>query len=655
MMFPIIQHIYINFIFTLVCFLYLFKKYNYMMHRFLSIIVLTGMINQLTAQELYIPRNVKIAYEKGTRSKDGKPGLNYWQNFGKYKIDVSVHPPSRTVNGTEEIVYFNNSNDTIRNPIIKLILNIHKPGAARNGDASETYLTSGVHIDELLINGSAYNWTEPQGHLTWQALKLPKPLLPKDSMQLSFKWHYDASIESGREGMLDSTTFFLSYFYPRVAVFDDYKGWDRMTFTDAQEFYNDFNNYQLTVHAPKNFIVWATGTLQNTNEVLTTDYAAKLNQSFTSDDIIHIATAKDLSTKNITAQNDMNAWKWVADNITDVTVAISDHYNWDASSVIVDKNTNRRASVQAAYRDNAKDYHYMVQFGQHALDWLSNNWPGVPYPFPKTTIVLGQADMEYPMMVNDNSFPDTTFSRFVVEHEIAHTWFPFYMGINEHRYGFMDEAWATTFEYLIGSADMGKKKATEFYKQFRVNGWINDASDEEDLPIITPGNILSGPGLGNNEYGKASIGYLAMKDLLGDELFKKCLHGYMDRWHGKHPMPWDFFYSFNDISGRNLNWFWNSWFFSNGYIDLAVGEPKVNSKGYEIPLSNIGGFPAPVDVMITYTDHTTDTLHQTPAIWEKNMKEAMITVKTKKKISSIEIDGGIFVDADRKNNVWKAQ
>ena len=78
----------------------------------------------------------------------------------------------------------------------------------------------------------------------------------------------------------------------------------------------------------------------------------------------------------------------------------------------------------------------MVQFGRHALDWFSHNYPGVAYPYSKTTIVRGFADREYPMMVNDNTTENLDFSRFVAEHEIAHTWFPFYMGINETRCGF---------------------------------------------------------------------------------------------------------------------------------------------------------------------------------------------------------------------------
>jgi hypothetical protein len=616
------------------------------------LVIITARIS--IAQDLYMPRNVKEAFKKGTRSPDGKPGKNYWQNYGRYDITVTAMPPDRNIKGSEQITYVNNSPDTLSNPVIKLILNIHKPGAVRLQDAGENYLTSGVHVDALKINGEVQQWKDPQFHYTWQSVRLAKPLAPHDSVQLSFDWHYEISLQSGREGMLDSTTYFLAYFYPRVAVFDDYNGWDRLNFTDAQEFYNDFNDYTLTVNVPKNYLVWATGVLQNPGEVLQPAFAQKLNTSMTSDNVMHIVTPQDLDSKNITAQNTMNAWKWKADYVPDVTLAISDHYVWDASSVVVDDATHRRAGVEAAYNDASKDFHSMVSFGQHSLDWFSHNWPGIPYPYPKTTIVQGFADMEYPMMVNDRSFQDTVFARFVAEHEIAHTWFPFYMGINETRYGFMDEGWATTLELLIGREDLGKERAEGFYKQFRVNGWANDPSSEEDIPIITPANILSGAALGNNEYGKASLGYFAMMELLGDDVFKKCLHEFMNRWNGKHPIPWDFFYTFNNVSGKNLNWFWTNWFFTNNHIDLAIQKLDKTSTGYDLIIKNIGGMAAPVDVRVSYAGGTSDTLHQTPAIWMSDQKKAAISISTTNKIQSITLDGGIFMDADLTNNTWNA-
>jgi hypothetical protein len=153
---------------------------------------------------------------------------------------------------------------------------------------------------------------------------------------------------------------------------------------------------------------------------------------------------------------------WKADDISDMAVGISNHYIWDAASVVVDKTTGRRSSMQAAYPEAAFDFKKSVQYGRNALAWFSANWPGVPYPFPKMTAFKGFADMEYPMMVNDSQFGDPVFAQLVQDHEIAHTWFPFYMGINESKYAFMDEGWATTLEYLIGIAENGKEKPTNF-------------------------------------------------------------------------------------------------------------------------------------------------------------------------------------------------
>jgi len=476
---------------------------------------------------------------------------NYWQNHGRYNINITAMPPDRIIKGNEAITYINNSPDTIRRPVIKLFINIHKPGAPRNFGANDDYLTSGVHIDEVTANRTNITPPEDDGTFTFFNLRLPKPLAPHDSVQLKFSWHYEISKQSGREGMIDSTSYFLAYFYPRIAVYDDYNGWDRMPFMDGREFYSDFNDYAVTINVPKNYIVWGTGTLQQPENLLQPDILKRYQQSFNADSTVRIVTAADLAAKNVTAQKDVNSWQFTATNIPDMAFGISDHYNWDGCSVVVDKTTGRKAAAFAAYNDRAADFHFVAQYAKHSLEWFSNNWPGVSYPYEKTTVYQGFADMEYPMMVNDEAFEDTNFARFVAEHEIAHTYMPFYMGINETRYGFMDEGWATTFEYLIGSADVGIEAATELFKQFRVNEWINDISDNEQIPIITPGDALSGTGgFGNNEYGKAALGYLAMKDMLGDELFKKCLHAYMERWNGKHPIPWDFFYTFNNISGK---------------------------------------------------------------------------------------------------------
>lgn len=621
---------------------------------FILITACCTFVVQAKAQNLYIPRDIKKAYEKGTRSADGKPGKNYWQNTARYNIAITVLPPDRTIKGTEQITYFNNSPDTLKQLNMKLILNIHRAGATRFRNTTPDYITPGMQVDSIFVNGERKKWDNAKALGTNEYVKLSAPLLPHDSLKLNITWHYEVSLKSEREGLIDPTTFYIGYFYPRVSVYDDYNGWDRLEFNDRQEFYNDFNDYTLSVTVPKNFIVWATGTLQNPGQVLQPEYIKRMKESMTSDSVIHIVTAADLAKKNITTQNELNTWVWKANDISDVVTAVSDHYDWDGASTVVDDATHRRASMQAAFDDKSEDFHSAVKWGLHTLNWLSHNIPGVPYPFPKMTAFQGFADMEFPMMVNDSHETDLPDAQLLQDHEMAHTYFPFYMGINETRYGYMDEGWATTLELFLNEDEVGKQKALDTYRKGRIKPYITDPSSSEDLPIITPTSELTG-GYAHNAYGKASLSYLALKDLLGDRLFLKALHVYMDNWHGKHPIPWDFFNSINSGSGRNLNWFFNNWFFTNDYIDLNLQSVSKDNTGYLLSVQNIGGFAIPFDVKLTYADGSTQTLHQTPIVWQHNQQQIWIQIKTTKAIRSATLDNGIFMDADASNNSWKAK
>ncbi|WP_214228958.1 M1 family metallopeptidase [Pedobacter sp. B4-66] len=605
----------------------------------------------VSGQELYTPRNIKNAYDKGTRSYDGNPGKNYWQNHGKYDIQVSVDEKNKIVTGKETITYTNNSPDTLKSAAIRFVNNIHKPEAPRAGYVVADYLSSGLKIKSFAINGKTLE-VNSSAWGTVASVALKDALIPGQSASFEIEWSYPLSKQSGREGQIDNTSLFVAYAYPRISVYDDYNGWDMMPHTDRTEFYNDFNDYKLAIKAPKNYVVWATGDFLNPDEVLEPEYASRLKKSYTSDEVIHIATAEEMKKGTVTKQKDGNIWKFEVNNISDVTFSLSSTYVWDAASVVVDKKTNRRASVQAAYNEAANDFPHAVEWGRLALDWFSNNLPGVPYPFSKMTAFQGFADMEYPMMINDSSTPDLEFSQFVLNHEVAHTYFPFYMGTNETRYAFMDEGWATTLEYLIGQQQLGKEKAAENYKKFRVKKWISDSSTEQDQPIISMSTQVSDAGYGNNAYGKPSLAYLALKDMLGDEMFGKALRTYMDRWNGKHPIPWDFFYSINDATKQNLNWFWNSWFFSNNYIDLSIAKVTVKGKNYTISVKNTGGFAVPFDIKVTFVDGKEQLLHQTPIAWKNNRKETFFEVNVNAPVQSITLDGGIFMDASPADNIW---
>ncbi|HVV04282.1 MAG TPA: M1 family metallopeptidase [Puia sp.] len=601
------------------------------------------------AQTLTMPPGIQKTYDNGTRSTDGKPGKKFWENHGRYTISLTVAPPDNTISGVEQITYFNNSPDTLKSLNMKLIVNVHRGGGRRGGGDT----SAGIKVDEIMIRGKKAAWDNNEAITTNQMVDLAEPLAPHDSIKLDITWHYSLSRRPGRDGVIDSTSFYIAYFYPRVSVYDDYKGWDTQPHTGSLEFYNDFNDYDVRVTVPKDFMVWATGTLQNPSEVLQPDVAERLMRSMTSDSTIHIAAREDWMDKKVTAQQATNTWRWTAEDVSDVAIGISDHYDWDAGSVVVDDKTGRRVSMQAAFNDSSEDFHHSVAFGRYSLAWFSNNWPGIAYPYPKSTAFQGFADMEYPMMINDSHSPDLVFAELVQDHEQAHTYFPFYMGTNESYYAFMDEGWATTFEYLIGISERGEAAAADFYKKFRVNRWIHGPHDKEN-PIITPSPEVTF-GAGNNAYGKPSLSYLALKDLLGDKLFKKALHYYMNNWHGRHPIPWDYFYAMEKGSRKKLDWFFYNWFYTSSYIDLGLVRVDKAGRGYMLSIRNIGGFAIPFDVVATYDDGSSERFHQTPGVWSRDQKEISVKIKTGKTVKSLKLDGGIFMDANEKDNVWTAE
>jgi len=601
----------------------------------------------ISAQELYMPRNIKNAYATGTRDVSGKPGKNYWQNKGIYDVDVKVNATTKMVSGSETIQYSNNSPDELKVLAIRFVNNVNKPQSPRAGYASKESMTDGLKIKSFSINGEKYNVNSDDWG-TVEAVKLTKAIASKSKTEIKIDWEYPLAKESGREGQIDPETFYVAYSFPRVSVYDDYNGWDMLAHNGRQEFYNDFNDYSFAISAPKNFVVWSTGDFQNPEEVLQPQFLKRFKESLKSDKIIHVANESEMKSGKVTKPNEWNVWKFKADNIVDFCFALSNHYVWDASSVQL---KTKRASVQSAYKAGAKDFEQYTEWMRYNLKWFSENWPGVEYPFPAMTAVQGYADMEYPMMINDTSIPDDLQdARLTADHEIAHTYFPFYMGINETRYAFMDEGWATTLEYLIGIDENGKEAADKFMKNFRVKRWINDASTEQDQPIITMSSQLSGAGYGNNAYVKSALSYLALKDYLGDDLFKKSLHHYMDNWNGKHPIPWDYFNSMNAGSGKNLNWFFNNWFYTNNYIDLKIASVSQQNNKLVLTVKNVGGFAIPFDVVLTYEDNSNEKIHFTPSVWEKDHKQINLNLSIKKKVKSVNLDGGIFMDYTVEDN-----
>jgi len=609
----------------------------------------------LTAQpSLPVPLNIRQAIDKGSRTISGEPGPHYWQNRAEYTIRVNFDPQSRLVGGSETIAYTNNSPDTLRTLIFKLYPNLYKRGAERMMPVRPEDLTDGVSVTNLAIEGrphsdGAHSRRRRSAEGTNMSVEIPA-LGPGQTLHVSLDFSYPLNKTSHiRTGQVDSSAFFIAYFFPRIAVYDDIDGWNLNPYLGPQEFYNDFCNFSVSVTVPGQYLVWGTGDLVNRQDVLADTYNNRIDAAASGDGIVTIIDSGDLARKGITRHPDSNTWKFEAKDVTDFVFALSDHYMWKASSLVVDPATGRRTRVDAVFNPDHKDFYEVVDFARKTVESMSYRFPAWPYPYPHETVFDGLDQMEYPMMVNDNPLDSRPEAIELTDHEIFHTMFPFYMGTNETKYAWMDEGWATIGEWLISPwID------STLVDGYGVEPYANGAGKEDDLPVITPSTQEEGNDYYLNSYPKPALGYLYVKDLLGDSLFFKGLHKYIADWHGRHPIPLDFFAGMNAGSGRNLDWFWRRWFYDGGYPDLALTDVSHKKKGWSIVITNKGGKPIPIDLTIEFADSTRTKIHQSVAAWENGNREVTIPVSSVKPIRKVMLGSTYDPDSYPADNEWTA-
>jgi hypothetical protein len=598
------------------------------------------------SQQLFVPKNIEAAYQKGTRSADGKPGKNYWQNTASYKLNLSFAPDTRLISGSVDINYTNNSPDTLKQIWFKLYPNLYKKGTPHLSKISPDDLTDGLIVDSIWANDQLMD--QRTFVIDGTNMIVNKQSLSRgQSIQFRIRYHYTLNKGShNRTGQIDFNSAFIAYFFPRIAVYDDIDGWNTFPYNGSQEFYNDFCSFDAHITVPKNFVVCATGELQNGSEVLTPTYLQRLQQAESSDAITTIIDTTDIG-QNITTNRPFNTWHFTAKDVTDFVFATSDHYIWKSSSLVVDPVTKRRTRIDAVFNRKHKDYLEVVNDARKTVEVMSYRFPKWPFPYSHETVFDGLDQMEYPMMVNDNPVEDRAESIELTDHEIFHTMFPFYMGINETKYAWMDEGWATIGEWLISPMI-----DSSIVDEYGVSPYEKNAATEIDLPIMTLSTQLTGTSYFLNSYPKPSFGYLFIKDMLGDSLFTKALHYYIEQWHGKHPMPYDFFNCMNAGSGKNLNWFWKRWFFDSGYPDLAITSVISKLKSYNIVITSKGTKPVPIDLTITFADKTALNIHRSIGVWEKGNSTVTITVPTTQKITRIELGDTYNADSHKDDNVY---
>ncbi len=614
-----------------------------------ALLVTAFLCTALSAQKLLpMPANLQPAYKKGTRSLTGAPGPLYWQNTGQYELDVLFNPQTRLISGTVKINYLNSSPDTLKDILFKLYPNLYKKGSVRMMKLDAEDVTEGIRIEKIEIDGKQQDPAKLNIDGTNMNVKI-SPLKPKQSVNFLIQYSYTLNKSSHvRQGQVDEGAFFIAYFFPRIAVYNDTDGWNRHQYVGTQEFYNDFCNFSMNITVPAGYQVWATGDLTNTRDVLNQKYYDRLLKAERSDEFITIIDSADIAANDINANNGSNTWHFEAGNVPDVAFATSNHYMWQSSSLEVDKKTKRRTRVDAVFNRAHEDYFHVISDARKTVELMSYRFPKWPFPYNHISVFDGLDQMEYPMMVNDNPVTSRLEGITLTTHEIFHTMFPFYMGTNETKYAWMDEGWATLGEWLL--CPMIDSTLQDDYG---VAPTEMIAGTELDFPISTVTTQIGGPAYFVNAYPKPAFGYLFAKEILGDDLFFAGLHHYFRQWNGRHPLPYDFFYSMNAGSGKNLNWFWKRWFFDNTVPDIGIAKFVNGSRQKTLTIKNVGRKPVPVHVNITYKDGSMEKIYRSAAIWEKGNTSTIISFSSAKMVASISLGSLHVPDANKQDNEWK--
>jgi hypothetical protein len=629
-----------------------------------------------------ITNMIQRAFQAGTRDSTGRPGPKYWQMSVDYTIDASLDPATSVVTGKETIVLHNNSPDTLRDIFFRLDQNIFAPNAPRNRPVSE--ITTGMNVTSLTIDGQRVDLTTPAArgeggfrrpagpptepvafnfNATSARVRLSEPIAPHDSATLDIEWHFQVPlILSGRGlrmGRSADTVYQVAQWYPRVAVYDDYNGWDTDPYLGSAEFYNNFGHFDVTYDVPAGWIVGSTGVLQNPDEVLTQAERDRLATVLKSDEQIHIADPDDLGPGKSTAAGTRLRWHFVADSVADVAWATSKSYAWDATRADIPGTGYIPVHILYLPGHEAAPQHF-DQVGarvRHALQFYSQLW--MPYGFPQLTVADGpELGMEYPMFIMSGLG--------AADHEVGHEWWPMMVGVNETWWGFMDEGFDQYMNILSDNDRNDRAPDAGLDGQGQSYGRVS--GNELEPPLMWNENY-AGPMYGFAAYGKAPLMLSMLGGIVGDSAVWRAHSAYARAWRFKHPTPWDYAFFMSNALDRDLGWFWYYWLWTTESVDGSIHDVTTHGTHTVVTVRQDGEMPSPVVLKVEFapggpaihpmtnsvmTDSATAEVTFPVEVWFNGSRTFNADLDFgARQITKITLDPhGRFPDHDPRDNVW---
>jgi hypothetical protein len=565
-------------------------------------------------RDIPITNAIRKAMAAGTRDSTGRPGARYWQLRTDYAIDVALDPATARLTGKARITLHNSSPDALSAIGLRLDPNHFLGNAPHSAPWVPAEVTDGMVISRMTVDGKSVNVagatvagaegaraiqnqqqaaaaaaaenTLLNGRSTNARVRLGTPIAPGAKAVLEIEWSHKLPGGPGTGHRMTQrwadSLFQPTQWYPRVAVYDDLRGWDSELYLGPSEFYNNFGTFDVNIDVPAGWIVSGTGLLQNPAEVLTAKARAQLAKVTTTNDVTTIVGADEIGPGQATAasSNGRLVWRFHADTVNDFAWATARKYVWQATrATIPGKGVVPIHMLYLPGRANL--FAKAGEVTRHALEFYSKLW--FPYQFPQLTLQDGpSAGMEYPMVINSNVG--------AADHETGHMWWPMVVSNNETWYGWMDEGFNQYMNILSDADAAGKPPVLDGAGQ----SYGRTSGNEAEPPMMWNANYAGPAYYGFTTYSKTPLMLSALGGIVGDSAVQRAHREWATAWMFKHPSPWDYMFFMNKALGRDLGWFWNSWLFTTESVDHRLASVKSQGIRTTVVIAQDGQMPAPV-------------------------------------------------------------
>ena len=623
-------------------------------------------------RDVPVTSSIRRAYAAGTRDMTGRPTASYWQLQTDFAINARLDPASQTITGTETITVHNNSPQDLNEIYLRLDHNLYRPLVPR-GLSIPAETTDGMVVTRIAIDGEVLDLAAPSpggrgGQVgrrlsasgldtTLARIGLSKPIPARSKASLEIAWRTKLPGGPGGRGhrmtqRFDDRLFQPTQWFPRLAKYDDLRGWDTNAYLGPAEFYNNFGRFDVKIDVPAGWIVSGTGVLQNPEQVLTATARDRLAKVLASDEVITIVGPDEVGPGKSTAAGDRLVWHFAADMVNDFAWATARDFVWRATrATIPGKGPVPIHMVHLPER--AKLFDPAGQIARHALEFYSKLW--VPYPFPQLTLQDGpSAGMEYPMVINSNAG--------AADHEAAHQWWPMMVGTNETWYGWMDEGFN---QYMNVLSDADAEKTPANLNNLGLS-YGRTSGNEAEPPLMWNAN-WAGPMYGFQTYSKTPLMLSMLGGIVGDAEVQRAMREYAKAWSFKHPSPWDFIFTMNKELGQDLNWFWYYWLWTTESVDSAIANVTTAGARTTVTVRQDGQMPSPVVLKVQLggsgkakpmpnarmLDDNTALVTWPVDVWFHGARTFQAVMDFGRPITTVTFDPDCrFPDRDATDNVW---